>query len=122
MKHIYPGIIAIFAITQLVACGGGGDSSVPSDNPPSVAGTYSCTDGCTGNCTFDNELTVVQAGANVILRSTNFPDASGTINNDGAFSVSSDTCDCSGQIVSGTALAHCSCGTTTCQSVTFVEN
>lgn len=112
----------LMSLSVIIGCGGGGDSSVPSDNPPNVAGVYSCTNGCTGQCTFDNELTVVQSGANVILRSANFSDASGTINNDGAFSTASDNCTCSGQFVSGTGLAHCTCGTTTCQGVTFVEN
>lgn len=107
-------------MVTLSACGSS-SSTTASDNPPSVAGVYTCDSGCSGTCTFDNSLTVLQNGSNVILRSDSYPDSTGTIDNNGNFTTSSSSCDCSGTIISGTAVAQCTCQGTTCQSVTFID-
>lgn len=117
-------IPAYLMLTVLaIGCGGSdGGEDTASDDPPDVAGTYSCSSGCTGTCTFDDELTVIQSGDDIILRSDSFPDSVGTVNNEGEFSTTSDNCECDGQFVSGTAVANCECEGTDCQSVTFTQD
>lgn len=116
MRKIFP---ILFLMLFLSGCGSDGTAS---DNPPDVAGSYSCLSDCVGSCTYDDELTVVQSGDDVIITSDSFGGASGSINNDGEFSVSSDTCDCDGQFVSGTAIADCTCSGVDCQSVTYDQD
>src|ERR1700687_843841 len=72
--------IALFTLFILAACGGGGSNS-----PPNVAGTYSCTNGCNGICTFASTLTATQSGSQVTSTSATAT-CTGSIQNDGSFS------------------------------------
>lgn len=111
-------LITIIILTAFTSCGGSGTTTA-SDNPPNVAGSYACTDGCSGTCNFDDEILVLQSGDDFIIRSDSYDDHVGSINNDGEFSTSSNLCECDGQFISNTGYASCTCQGTSCQTVYF---
>lgn len=105
---------SIFILIVLFFCACGGTST---DNPPNVAGTYVLTDtDCPG--LFDPTVVVVQDGTNIIIQATTtgFGDVSGTIDNNGNFTVSNnEDLSCDGQFVSGVAIADCTIDGVDCQ-------
>ena len=117
-------MLPLFGILSATFIGGSGGcgGSTASDIPPNVEGTYALTNANPAACSqvFDSEVIVVQDGDNVILQATHvgFTDASGTINNDGEFSISgssnSFSASCDGQFVSGVGLSTCTGNGTTC--------
>lgn len=110
-------VVMLFLLGQL-ACGSSSENT--SVDSPDVAGSYSCTSGCDPDmCLFDHDLTVVQNSGDVTLQSDSYPDMIGTIDSNGEFSVSSDACQCDGQIVSGVANAACICEGVVCQDVSY---
>jgi len=115
MKKI---LLIAFGVLLLANCGGGGGGEVGTDNPPDIAGSYSCISGCTGICSFDNNTVASQNGSQIALTSISST-STGTINNDGVFSIASSSCTCEGQITGATAVVDCTCNGTTCQAVTY---
>lgn len=114
-------LLFFFAII-ISSCGGGGGTGTTEGGFPDVAGTYDQTDITTiCNGLFDTVIEVIQNDKNVILQATNegFSDASGTIDEDGNFTVGGQFGDgtdftCTGTIIEGIAQATCSGGSIDC--------
>lgn len=108
--------LVILVLALLVGCGSGG--GVGSDNPPSVAGEYECLAGCSGVCDADPTMTVTQDGDQVAVTDSTGT-ATGTINNDGEYTVSNSICSCEGQIVDTIGRVSCVCDGIPCQEMTW---
>lgn len=105
-------IIAL-ALLGLAACGG-----ASSDNPPDIAGFWSCNAGCNSICQFPGTVTVQQNGDEILVLSS-AGTAEGNINNAGDFDFSTLDMKCEGNIFNGLLVADCSVSGTSCQQVTY---
>lgn len=108
--------LLIIVLFFIVGCGGA-SSTTSSDNPPDVEGTYRCISGCSGECLFSDIGQVIQSGDQITVRLTS--DVTGSINNDGEFSIANDEASCEGQFIQNTATAECSENGINCQQVTY---
>lgn len=108
-------LLLISALGTLIAgaCGSDGGGDIPN-----IAGNYVCSSGCTGTCDFDENVSITQDGENFIFESDT-SNALGSIDSDGAFSLSPENGDCEGQFVGSTAIATCEIDGEDCQQVTY---
>ena len=103
------GLVAL----ALISCGGGNSNDVPN-----IAGDYLCTAGCIGDCDFATNLSITQDGSKIIVE-TDSESFIGSVDGDGNVSYSSDSGNCDGLLIQGTAVLDCELNNVNCQQVTY---
>lgn len=119
-------IVFILISFTLFACGGSDGNKAPSgpnNNPPNVAGFYSCISSCSGICEYTSVL-VTQNGSNLVA-ALPFGSCSGSINNNGIFNAQceddfGEEGSCNGNFAGELFTVKCKLGATQCQQAAFL--
>lgn len=100
---------------------GSSNSNTNNSTVPNVAGTYDCTNNCTGVCDFGAVMSVTQSGSDVTTNSSTAT-CDTTLETNGYFT---GTCgsdqQCQGNIIGDALSATCTVSGTTCQMVTYTK-